>query len=41
MLIRSQRSARRIGTAKGKFKVPRDIDADNATIAKIFKGKMR
>ncbi|MBS0273655.1 MAG: type II toxin-antitoxin system prevent-host-death family antitoxin [Proteobacteria bacterium] len=39
--IRAQRASRRIGVAKGKFKVPAGIDADNATIAAMFKGKTR
>ncbi len=29
---------KRIGVAKGAFVVPDDIDADNATIAKLFGG---
>jgi cell filamentation protein len=41
LLTRQHRDARRIGAAKGKIKVSHDIDADNATIVKIFKGKVR
>jgi prevent-host-death family protein len=37
--MRSARADRRIGVAKGKFKVPADIDADNTAIAKIFSGR--
>lgn len=39
--IRSQRASRRIGVAKGKFKVPANIDADNTTITDMFKGNTR
>ena len=39
--IRAKGSTRRLGVAKGKFKVPADIDADNAAIAELFKGKAR
>jgi cell filamentation protein len=41
MLTRAQHTPRRIGVAKGKFKVPADIDADNAAVAAMFKGKTR
>jgi prevent-host-death family protein len=37
--IHAQRATRRIGVAKGKFKVPADIDADNTTVAKMFRAK--
>lgn len=30
--------AKRIGLLKGKFTAPRDLDADNAVIAKLFAG---
>jgi prevent-host-death family protein len=39
--IRQPRAERRIGVAKGKFKVPGNIDADNAAIANMFSGKAR
>ncbi|MGA9796921.1 MAG: type II toxin-antitoxin system prevent-host-death family antitoxin [Rhizomicrobium sp.] len=39
--IRAARAERRIGVAKGKFKIPADIDADNATVAKMFTGRAR
>jgi prevent-host-death family protein len=39
--IRAQRSERRIGAAKGKFKVPVDIDVANEAIARIFEGNSR
>jgi prevent-host-death family protein len=39
--IRAQRATRRIGVARGKFKVPADIDTDNAAIAEMFRGKGR
>lgn len=32
-------TGRRIGVAKGKIKVPDDIDADNAAIERLFLGK--
>lgn len=32
---------KRIGVAKGKFIIPKDIDADNALIEKLFAGKMK
>ncbi len=41
MLTRQHRDDHRIGAAKGKIKVPHDIDTDNATVAKIFNGKAR
>ncbi|WP_370306261.1 type II toxin-antitoxin system Phd/YefM family antitoxin [Sinimarinibacterium flocculans] len=31
-------SGKRIGIAKGKFKVPDDIDTHNAEVAKLFAG---
>lgn len=39
--IRAAKIERRLGVAKGKFKVPADIDADNSTIAKMFSGKAK
>jgi antitoxin (DNA-binding transcriptional repressor) of toxin-antitoxin stability system len=30
---------RRIGIAKGRFRVPNNIDASNAEIARLFKGE--
>lgn len=39
--IRAARAEHRIGVAKGKFKVPADIDAGNAAIAKMFSGRSR
>jgi prevent-host-death family protein len=35
----AMRQDRRLGIAKGKFKVPTTIDADNATVAKLFAGR--
>jgi prevent-host-death family protein len=32
---------RRLGVAKGIFKVPDDIDADNALVAELLAGKAR
>ena len=32
-------TGKRIGVAKGKFIVPDDIDADNATVAALFAGE--
>ncbi|HTW35103.1 MAG TPA: type II toxin-antitoxin system prevent-host-death family antitoxin [Rhizomicrobium sp.] len=37
--VRSSRQGRRLGVAKGKFKVPENIDESNATIAKMLSGK--
>ncbi|MBC7793712.1 MAG: type II toxin-antitoxin system prevent-host-death family antitoxin [Clostridia bacterium] len=38
----SQRdSGRRLGVAKGKFKVPATIDAANANIARLFSGRRK
>jgi len=34
-------TGKRIGVAKGKFTVPDDIDADNATIEAMFTGTAR
>jgi prevent-host-death family protein len=39
--VRHVQKGRRIGVAKGKFVVPETIDADNAAIEKLFKGKAR
>lgn len=39
--IRSARTERRFGVAKGKFKVPDNIDTDNDAIAELFAGKSR
>jgi prevent-host-death family protein len=39
--IGSQRSEHRIGVAKGKFKVPADLDADNEKIARMLTGRAR
>ncbi len=36
--IGSAPAGQRIGIAKGKFTVPDDIDADNASIEKLFNG---
>ncbi|MBV9990449.1 MAG: type II toxin-antitoxin system prevent-host-death family antitoxin [Alphaproteobacteria bacterium] len=36
--VRSLRRGRRLGVAKGKFKVPGDIDANNAVIAQMLAG---
>ena len=33
-----KRKAKPIGLLKGKFTAPRDLDADNAEIAKLFAG---
>ena len=32
------RPEKRIGVAKGRFRVPESIDADNAAVAKLFRG---
>lgn len=32
-------TAKRLGAAKGKFKVPEDIDAHNAEVARLFHGE--
>jgi prevent-host-death family protein len=37
--IRAPVKGKRIGVAKGKFKVPKTIDADNAVIEKLFAGR--
>lgn len=34
-------AGKRIGVAKGKFKVPDSIDAHNAEVAKLFMGKAK
>jgi prevent-host-death family protein len=39
--IRSLRKGVRLGVAKGKFKVPDDIDADNAVIAEMLAGRTK
>ncbi|HEY4114844.1 MAG TPA: type II toxin-antitoxin system prevent-host-death family antitoxin [Rhizomicrobium sp.] len=39
--IRAPRLDRRLGVAKGKFRVPVNIDADNATVAELFAGRAR
>jgi prevent-host-death family protein len=36
--IQAAKTGRRIGVAKGKFKVPDSIDDDEATIAALFAG---
>jgi prevent-host-death family protein len=36
--VRQSPKGRRIGVAKGKFKVPDTIDADNAVIGEMFAG---
>ena len=36
--LASSRPGKRIGVAKGRFKVPDSIDTDNAAIAKLFLG---
>lgn len=37
--VKPARRGKRIGVAKGKFKVPETIDSDNALIGKLFAGK--
>lgn len=39
--VRSRRQGRRLGVAKGKFKVPDDIDTDNAVIADMLAGRAK
>jgi prevent-host-death family protein len=39
--IRPNAKGKRIGIAKGKFKVPDTIDADNAVIEKMFAGRKK
>jgi len=39
--VRSPRQGRRLGVAKGKFKVPDDIDADNTVVAELLAGKAK
>jgi prevent-host-death family protein len=39
--IRPHVKGKRIGIAKGKFKVPDTIDADNAVIEKMLTGRKR
>jgi prevent-host-death family protein len=39
--VRPPRQGRRLGVAKGKFKVPDDIDADNAIVAELLAGKAK
>jgi len=39
--VRSPQRGRRLGVAKGKFKVPDDFDADNALVAELLAGKAR
>jgi prevent-host-death family protein len=39
--IRPTAKDKRIGVAKGKFRVPEDIDADNAAVAALFNGHAR
>jgi len=36
--LASARPGKRIGVAKGRFKVPDSIDEDNAAVAKLFRG---
>jgi prevent-host-death family protein len=38
LAIQPFRTGKRIGVAKGKFKVPANIDDDEATIAALFAG---
>ena len=37
--LRKIEVSKRIGLAKGRFKVPDDIDASNAVVARLFSGK--
>jgi prevent-host-death family protein len=39
--IRRLPKGRRLGVAKGKFKVPDSIDSDNAVIAELFAGRTK
>jgi prevent-host-death family protein len=39
--VRLPRQGRRLGVAKGKFKVPDDIDEDNAAVAELLAGKRK
>ena len=36
--IRPSAGGKRIGVAKGKFRVPEDIDTENAAVAALFDG---
>lgn len=37
--LATKSGTKRLGLAKGKFKMPHDIDVDNMTVAKMFRGK--
>jgi len=37
--VRAARHGRRLGAAKGKFKVPEEIDDSNAAVGKLLIGK--
>jgi len=37
--IAAQPTGKRIGAAKGKYLIPKDIDRDNDAIASLFTGK--
>lgn len=37
--LESEPAGKRIGVAKGKFKVPDDIDAHNEDVARLFLGR--
>jgi antitoxin (DNA-binding transcriptional repressor) of toxin-antitoxin stability system len=39
--LAASRPGKRIGVAKGRFKVPDSIDADNAAVAQLFDGSRR
>ncbi len=39
--IGASRQGRRLGVAKGKFKVPDDIDANNVLVAELFEGRRK
>ena len=39
--VRPSRQGRRLGVAKGKFKVPDDIDLDNAVVAELLAGRKK
>ena len=36
--LEPSKAQQRIGVAKGKFRVPADIDADNSAVARLFGG---
>lgn len=36
--LAAARPGKRIGVAKGRFEVPDSIDADNAVVARLFRG---